>query len=85
VHHEPGRLVEDDQVRVLVDDRERNVVGFERAVGLARQRLDVDPLVAEQARVGSERPVVGPDGAEPDPALDPGTRERLDTVGQRAR
>jgi len=75
VHDHPGRLVQDHQVPVLVEHRERQVLGHE-AGGLGRRELHLDPLAAPQARRGA--------GAAPLQAHSPFLHQLLD-AGPRER
>jgi hypothetical protein len=75
---QPRRLVDDQQVRVLVDDRDldRCVADWRRRRG--RRHLDANRRARRDDRVGLERLTIGGDPARRDEALDeaPGkTRE----------
>lgn len=83
VDDEAGWLVDHDEVFILMHDAQRDGIGLERLIGLARQGLHMDALGAEQARVGGKRALVGPNRPQGDPALDARTRRRLRLGGER--
>ena len=63
VDDEPGRLVDDEQVVVLVDDRQRDVglgLEVERRPARGTSSAELGPGVDD--RVGLERPAVGGSG-----------------------
>jgi hypothetical protein len=68
-----GSLVEDDQVRILVDHPQGKILGHDSR-GLGRGNLDLDPLRAPQParRLGGAS--VDPDETGGHELLDPGAR-----------
>ena len=80
---EPGRLVDDDQVLVLVDDGERHVLAGERRI-LGRRRLEGDRAPAASRVDGSRATrAVDADFAGLDQRLEPGARKRDASRGRR--
>ena len=73
VHDHAGRLVHDDQVVVLVDDRQRERFGLRRRVDRLRH-VDADLLPGLERAVGLGRASVDLDVAVLDEALDLRTR-----------
>ena len=68
VDHQPGRLVDDDDVRIGVDHPQRDVLGGVCKTGDLLCRLDHQRLAAEQAVLAGARGAID---ADP-PLLDPG-------------
>jgi hypothetical protein len=69
MHHQPGGFVHHQQVRVLVDDIERNRLGGRRHLGAAFGQLHADFLAAAQAHARRERRAVHGHPAVPNPCL----------------
>jgi hypothetical protein len=83
VDDEAGRLVEDQELRVFVEDDERNVLGEE--VELLRRRLvDLDAIADRDLGSGLARLAVEQDMAVVDEAADAGARPLAVEVGDAA-
>src|SRR5690606_27714585 len=84
VHDEPGRLVDDDQVLVLIDDIERNA--FRLRLGrLRRRHLDPEHLVRFDPVSGlAYRPARSRDVAGTEQRLNPGAAHRRELSRQKA-
>ena len=72
VGDEPGRLVDDRDVVVLMDDGERHRVRGEGGVALQRLGFDLDGLDALELQGRETDLTVDTHGAQGDPALDAG-------------
>ena len=78
MHHQSGRLVDDDQMIVLVDDGEGDVFALQRRIG-RRRHLDADRLAwFDSASRLQYRPAVDADLPVPDQRL----HSRSAEVGQ---
>ena len=83
VDDDAGRLVEDEDVRVLEHDRERRRLGDE-LLGGGRRHVDLDPLAPRQPRRGLPDSAVDADAAGLDQRLEPRTREPGQPLGEPA-
>ena len=80
---ESGRLVEDEQRLVLIDDIERNVLGRRRLGPFVRRLGDADLLAAPEFVLGlGERGAGHVDAPFADPALQPAARMLRQQAGE---
>ena len=83
---EPGRLVDDGDVGVLMDDGKRHRVGRKGGVAFQRLRFDLDALDALQAQRRQPYLLINTHRSQGDPALDACARDavepRLQVAGQ---
>ena len=84
--NEPGRLVDDRDVGVLMDDDKRHRVRGEGGVAFQRLGFDLDGLDALEFQGRETDLAVDAHGAQGDPALDAGAGDsfqvRLEGFGQ---
>ena len=75
---EPGRLVDDGDVGVLMDDGKRHRVGCKGGVAFQRLRFDLNALDALQAQRRQPYLLVDAHCSQGDPALDACARDAVE-------
>ena len=84
MHHRPARLVDHDEVVVLVDNIERDVLGL-RLAARRRRHLDADGVARIDALAGiADRAPADRDHAFENERLEAGARQAFDAGGEHA-